>query len=300
MSCILCNSPDSTVVWDKTEREKQSLLRSVVIRDEAGNILNGTNVQCHRCGLVYVHPGMDKQALDRFYAEGYRKTYGQNNEAQIEAERNHAQNAMTLIRGIKFGKPVKFLDIGCCSGQLLIEMSHVFGGKSVEGIEPDKESSEQAKKNCIKAVVHNTGIESFTVGHKYDLVTMLNTLEHTYNPIEALSKIHSLLSDDGWLIVSVPDLYNTNIKKPVDAYMSNAHLFTFSRHTLRHAMHLQGFDVTGVCIVPEEIGDKIYMVCCKGEVKEWNTPMPPPEATKNFLHAVDYIYDAKVRLYGAL
>jgi 2-polyprenyl-3-methyl-5-hydroxy-6-metoxy-1,4-benzoquinol methylase len=265
-------------------------MRSAVIRNESGEILNGVNVQCHDCGLVYVSPAMDREWMDNFYRNEYRKTYGRNEASQMAAEQNHAGNAVMLLKtNLPDIKPKRFLDIGCSNGKLLEKLLEVYGIGIYVGVDP---SEREGKFPVYKSLDE--------VGHKHDLVTMLNTLEHMTNPMEELRKIHNILEDDGYLMISVPDLYNTNIRRPVDAYLSNAHLFNFSRNTLSMMLFLTGFEIMHPIVVTEEIGDKIYVICRKGKGGSVETQRPSPEATRNFLLCVDAIFDLKVRLYGGL
>lgn len=292
--CDLCDAEDYEVLWDKTEREKVGILRSVVIRDKDGNIVQGRNVMCKRCGLVYVTPRLTKPELDRFYAEDYRKIYKGGN--SLEAEKRHAKTAFELMpKNARFPwQEGKHLDIGCSTGQLV----RMTGGC---GIEPNREHCEIAKAAGLNVL--NTTIEDYNPDIRFDIITMLNALEHVTSPTAALEKIHSLLNDGGHVLISVPNLLSTHINIPVDAFLSNAHLFNFTAATLGIMMQKCGLKPVKAWPIPEEMGEKVYILAQKDEpheiVYDDNTEKRIAY-TKMFLELTDKVFVLKHILNGGI
>jgi SAM-dependent methyltransferase len=205
---------------------------------------------------VYVDPKMSREELAKFYAEDYRKIYG--GKHSLEAEKKHANNAFDILIDIGDLPHGKTLDIGCSTG-ILLELINRFADSEVAyGIEPNIEHCEIASRNTVK--VFNCNIEDFGTNIKFDIITMLNALEHVYSPTEVLTKINSLLKDDGYVLVSVPNLYNKTINIPVDAFLSNAHLYNFSEFTIRSLFNKCGFKVINIDHITEEMGDKLYVL----------------------------------------
>jgi len=285
-SCDLCGNSDSVVLWDKTEREKAGVLRSAVIRDKEGNIIQGRNVMCKRCGLVYVNPRLSKPELDRFYAEDYRKIYG--GEASLEAEKRHAELAFNLMpKG-------SHLDIGCSTGQLI----NLTGG---HGIEPNREHYEIARNAGL--IIKNCAIENYNLDLRFDIITILNALEHVISPTAVLQKIHSLLNDDGHVLISVPNLLSTHINIPVDAFLSNAHLYNFTAATLGIMMRKCGLLPEKVWLIPEEMGEKVYMLAKKDvphEIVFDDNIEKRIGMTKIFLHTAESLFALKSILSGGI
>ena len=287
VNCDLCGSSESVTIWDKTEREKAGILRSVVIRNDQGEIIQGRNVMCLRCGLVYVSPRLSKAELDRFYAEDYRKIYRSG--ASLEAEKRHARTAYSLMpQGIH-------LDIGCSTGQL-IRMTDGCG------IEPNQEYCEKAKNAGLS--VENCTIEDYDPGIRFDVITMLNALEHVASPSAVLTKIHDLLSDDGHVLISVPNLLNTHLNIPADAFLSNAHLHNFTPATLHMLLAKVGLHAVKAWSVAEEMGEKIYVLAQKGRPTEIifdDNIAKRYEYTKRFLTCADELFMLKhVLLSGGI
>jgi len=92
------------------------------------------------------------------------------------------------------------LDIGCGDGVLFPFLSQ-FG--DVEGIEPDPAVVSEASPWRERIQIRPFD-ESFSPGRRYDVILMLDVLEHLDDPLRALRQVHGLLKDDGRLILTVP------------------------------------------------------------------------------------------------
>jgi SAM-dependent methyltransferase len=92
------------------------------------------------------------------------------------------------------------LDVGCGDGVLFSFLSQ-FG--DVQGIDPDPAvvSPDSAHRHRIELRGFD---ESFLPGRRYDLILMLDVLEHLEDPVRAVRHAASLLAGDGRLLVTVP------------------------------------------------------------------------------------------------
>ena len=282
MACDLCGGQKYEVIWDKAEREKQGKLQSVII---PGHI-HSRNVMCKSCGLVYVDPKMSREELAKFYAEDYRKIYG--GQHSLDAEKRHAQTAYRLM-------PLgSHLDIGCSTGELL----ELTGG---QGIEPSEEYCKIAKNNGLKVI--NTTFEEYSGRQIFNVITMLNALEHVYSPTEVLKKIYNLLSEEGIVLISVPNVLSGTLNIPVDAFLSNAHLHNFSAATLGIMMQKCGLKPIAVYLIPEEMGEKVYMIAKKDvehEIIYDDNIEKRIELTKLFLNYSNSLFNLKLVLSGGI
>lgn len=92
------------------------------------------------------------------------------------------------------------LDIGCGDGVLFPFFSQ-FG--DVEGIEPDAGVVSEASPWRQRIQIRPFD-ESFSPGRRFDLIVMLDVLEHLEDPRRALGHVRELLQDDGRVLVTVP------------------------------------------------------------------------------------------------
>jgi 2-polyprenyl-3-methyl-5-hydroxy-6-metoxy-1,4-benzoquinol methylase len=224
---------------------------------------------------------MSKAELDKFYAEDYRKIYGGGNS---EAEKRHAETAMRMLKeNIVVEVDDRLLDIGCSTGELVRSVN--FTRINAYGIEPNTEHYEIAKSKGLN--VENCPIENYDPGMKFDVITMLNALEHVLSPTDVLNKIHSLLNDDGFLLISVPNLHNKTIRIPIDAFLSSAHLFNLSINTITQYFLKCGFKIARAYGIVEEMGDKIYLLGQKTDQKQEYVPKIGPEVVKKTIEYLD-------------
>lgn len=97
-------------------------------------------------------------------------------------------------------RDMSILEIGAGFGDMTGMLSN-FG--SVAAIEPYPEAALYLQNNLnIKA--YQGTLESFTETEKYDLVTCFDALEHIEDDRKALSKMETLVNDNGFLILTVP------------------------------------------------------------------------------------------------
>lgn len=115
---------------------------------------------------------------------------------------------------LQFVKNKKVLEIGSGSGYGTYKLAKV--AKNVLGIDSDELAIEKSKtkykKNNLK--FSSSAIENFEEGNKFDCVVALQVFEHIEKPELFLSKIASVITKDGFLIISTPNSltqsYNEN------------------------------------------------------------------------------------------
>lgn len=93
------------------------------------------------------------------------------------------------------------LDVGCGDGLFLDRLSRY--ADTVEGLESDPTvvSPEATERHTI----HLGNLDrSFVPGCRYDLVCMLDVLEHIQDPVPALRRVAELMEPGGTLLVTVP------------------------------------------------------------------------------------------------
>ncbi len=96
-------------------------------------------------------------------------------------------------------KDLSILDIGCGDG-LFFDALARFG--KVEGVEND--ASLIGENNPHRADIHTLNLATFKPAEKYDLVLLLDVLEHVDDPAAFLRLALRLLKDEGTVIVTVP------------------------------------------------------------------------------------------------
>ncbi|MGA3323261.1 MAG: class I SAM-dependent methyltransferase [Terriglobia bacterium] len=153
--------------------------------------------QCRGCGLWFVNPQPTVEELRQFYARY------DDGEQWRKGEEHFNRGIHKAIARIKPSGAV--LDIGCGSGNFLRCMKE--GGYSVLGIEPSESGSQFAREEHSIEIYHGM-IEDFLKAHgarKFDVITLLNVLEHLTHPAQSLLQLRQILASDGVLALVVPD-----------------------------------------------------------------------------------------------
>jgi SAM-dependent methyltransferase len=152
---------------------------------------------CADCGLWYVNPQPTPQELRDFYA-------GYDDGEQWRAREEHFNRGVR--RAILRSKPSgRVLDIGCGSGNFLRCMKEA--GFSAFGIEPSESGSDFAREEH-GIEIYRGMIEEYFASRstrQFDVVTLLNVLEHLSEPSRTLAQVRQILAPGGVLAVVVPD-----------------------------------------------------------------------------------------------
>lgn len=239
MNCDLCGSSETEILWEKTSKSRGVLIWN------GENLIHHRNVICSKCGLVYLDPRMTDDELKIFYEEDYRKLYPYKKDGI--SSRLHAQNAYSILESEGLTEK-RSLDVGCGEG-ILVKMLNGYG------IDPGSEGER----------IERVSLEEYEPPELFDVVIMLNVLEHVPHPLETLERVRSFLGDDGHFLISVPNLYNRTLCHHPDVFFSSAHLYTFNAATLASYLARAGFRSIKVYEAIETIGDKIYILAGKDE-----------------------------------
>ncbi|WP_046227682.1 class I SAM-dependent methyltransferase [Paenibacillus dauci] len=94
------------------------------------------------------------------------------------------------------------LDIGCGVGHYLELAQEHF--KNVYGVEPSKTAVEVARQKGF-TVVNDYFHGELKFNLSFDAITIIEVLEHLENPVELFKQAATLLSDNGVLLVEVPN-----------------------------------------------------------------------------------------------
>ena len=140
---------------------------------------------------------------------------------EYEFEREtHFANYNTILAEYKAKSIVEhmqrgdLLDIACGDGYITHLISTYFN--NVVGIDASSTHLEKAKRRMPNATFHSVLIEDYCSNTKFSTITMIDLLEHLADPVQVLTKVYSLLSDNGRLIIHVPNAEAINRKIAVE------------------------------------------------------------------------------------
>jgi SAM-dependent methyltransferase len=210
-------------------------------------------------GYKKLDPIPTQDEVEKFYAKEFydaNASYFNNSALEIQKEQGDFFNSRweTIYQICKAfydnnleGKSV--FDIGFGFAQALLYLKDK--GLVVSGLEPSIEGVNYAKQNGIKAF--HSGIESFEcVGdEKFDIVLLVNVLEHLREPEETINNIkNQLLTSNGLLVIDVPNDFNLFQEIADEEYNLNQwwvvnpnHINYFSPDSLKKLVEGCGFEI---------------------------------------------------------
>jgi SAM-dependent methyltransferase len=159
---------------------------------------NGYRIaRCRNCGLWFVNPQPTTEELKQFYA-----TYDEG-VVWRGSEEHFNRGVRKAILRVK--RPGMVLDVGCGSGNFLRSMKEA--GFAPFGIEPSGTGSEYGRETHGVDIYHGM-IEDYLAanrGRRFDVITLLNVLEHLTDPAGTLRQLRQVLAPDGIIVIVVPD-----------------------------------------------------------------------------------------------
>ena len=160
--------------------------------------------------------------------------------------------AFARASGLKIGGRV--LNVGCAAG---VDSEHLrrLGAETIHGIEPVEEAASLARDSYDSVFVG--GLDDWTWdGQPYDLIVVADVLEHMVDPFAALSSMRKCLSEQGRLLVSIPNVRHLSVvwtlvargdwRYEKSGIMDDTHLRFFTRRSFVRLLHSVGYDVVAL------------------------------------------------------
>jgi len=150
----------------------------------------------------------------------------------------------------------KVLDIGCATGRIAEKLKKE-KNCSVVGMEINEEMAKIAKKRCDQVVMTDAELLKhldFPKGY-FDILLFADVLEHCRNPGEILENLKKYLSDQGYILVSVPNVANWKIRLKLllgkfdyrgGTILDEGHLRFFTLKSIEELIEKTGFEVLKV------------------------------------------------------
>jgi len=209
-------------------------------------------------GFLRADPIPTEEEVEKFYKEEfYSSEYKRFNDSSLEVQKEEQDFFESRWKSIyatceqHLGKMLGFsiLDIGCGFAQALLYFRQ--RGLYASGLEPSPEAVEYARSQGLE--VFQAGIEDFDcVGSRgFEIVTILNVLEHLRNPAATLLSIKDkLLKPGGMLVIDVPNEFN-DFQTVADEEFGLKkwwicppnHINYFSASSLSHLLDICGYDI---------------------------------------------------------
>ena len=208
---------------------------------------------CGNCGGIQKLPDVRWfQEIDEIYSgyEIYKLSDGE--EQLIFTDAGPVPRSQRLVDFLKASATLpeggRLIDIGCGNGAALARYSKALPKWKLYG----SELSDRALPE-LRGLANFVDLYTAPIGEipgKFEIVSMIHSLEHMPSPMETLAQVVRLLAGSGELFVEVPDAETS----PFDILVAD-HLSHFSRETLGYLASRAGLSVRHLSntVLPKEV-----------------------------------------------
>ena len=180
-------------------------------------------LQKHKLGFYELIDKPTKEYLQDYYANKYYQeslssTYQLNySDDELECIKVKNERFYSVVKNIRKEEGGSFLDVGCGEGHGLNFFKNK--GYKVKGLDFSSNGVLSQNPNCINELftgdlfkLIKSEIESKNI---YDIIYLQNVLEHVINPIDLLRDLHSILSMNGVIVLTVPNDFSVVQKEAI-------------------------------------------------------------------------------------
>ena len=204
--------------------------------------------RCATCGLEFQHP---RPLQDQLAAAVYNASYHPDEHRHVDETR--ARTFARQLSRLEYhvaARPASLLDIGCGAGAFLgfaRDRGWEVSGTDVTVTDAARQSGATLWEGPLSRIDFK--------GAQFRAIRFNHVLEHTQNPLDELRRARSLVTDDGILLVGVPNIGGVSIRlkswqsrlglkaKRWKHYGALHHLWFFTPSTLSTFVNVAGFDV---------------------------------------------------------
>ena len=206
-------------------------------------------VECEDCGLVYVNPRLPANVLaENVYGAEYfdaERGYGlAEHFSDRERERSIRGAHERLKKLERFAPKDTLLDVGCAAGYFLLAATQ--RGWSARGVEISEHAAEHARDKLGLDVLTGEFSSMSFESDSFDLITMLDVIEHLPDPLGGLRNAHAALRPNGRLLVVTPNLHGMparTLGQDWGLFSPEHHIYYFTPDTLERMLQRAGFTV---------------------------------------------------------
>lgn len=227
---------------------------TVVIRFGDQSWLPGRVLRCAGCSLLYKAVDGGPTAVDALYQRDDFATheYWSNEESAVGA----FAWVLARVDSERACSEGSLLDIGCGPGTFPRQAARA--GYQVTAIEPNGVLAQQARGVDGITVLTGRFDEVDLAGRRFDVITVLDVIEHLVDPVALLGRCRDLLNPGGTVVIYTPNhdgiitrlamlLHRrapNRLGVPAREIFDGPHVVFFDEPTLRLAMARVGFAVT--------------------------------------------------------
>jgi 2-polyprenyl-3-methyl-5-hydroxy-6-metoxy-1,4-benzoquinol methylase len=231
-------------------------------------------MRCGSCGLIYLNPRPDFSEFETIYPSNYHAfDFAERDFGFVYKVRSRLEAKRLLSWCKNLSGEARILDVGCGDG-FHLNLLRKYGKKSwtLEGVDIDKRAVEMAEKSGLK--VYRGSIEAIDLPKDaYDLVLMIQTIEHVEKPFEILLAVKKVLKAGGRLVIVTDNTDALDFKFFKSAYWGGYHFprhwNLFNRESLAKLAERAGFEIVDLTT---QVSPVNWVYSIHNGLVDWNAP----------------------------
>ena len=200
-------------------------------------------VECRQCGLLYSRNVFQAETdAAQYQDDEFMAAYDVLKRHSVYESLERLKSAYIYQTVSDLGvRSESILDIGCGNGALL--KAFLVHGLSAHGIEINKEQAQQCQNENLAVVSGLYPRDLPESWRDFNVITMLDVLEHVVEPLPFLRDISSRLATNGVVVIQVPNIDSLYVQLKGAAHPSfcHGHWMYFNPATLDRLMERAGF-----------------------------------------------------------
>jgi SAM-dependent methyltransferase len=199
-------------------------------------------VRCRSCSLHYVNPRPQSELIIESYSAAEDPAFVAQNKGRILSFEKVLRKALAL-EGRRDGEGQRFLDIGCAGGASLVAAKAC--GFDPVGVEPSRWMADFGRRTYGVDIRDGILKPGLFPEQSFDVITLLDVLEHIPEPKGLLDLICRLLRANGSFVVSYPDFRSVMARLLGDRwpFWLSVHLLYYDRTTVARQLAACGFRI---------------------------------------------------------
>lgn len=197
--------------------------------------------KCNNCRMVIMNPMPSSDNLHELYNSEEMSFNASGKKLSDKVSPAGRKDYEYILKFIQKGK---LLDLGCGVGGFMMTALQSF---EVEGLEINTSHANIGNKNNLK--IHNIYSSKYLPEYKYDLITMLQVIEHVESPRSVIEDAYRLLKIGGLFYLACPNFDSVSFRlfKEKHRHVSSfAHINLYNPETLRRQIEEVGFECVNI------------------------------------------------------
>ncbi len=213
--------------------------------------------KCSNCKMIslYKIPEASSSVYNAEYFSGGSGGFGYvNYDQDKEPMREGFKKYLNLIKKIS-GRTGKLFDVGAATGFFLVLAKD--SGFTVSGVEISDFAAQKAREKGLNVVTGTLSDVNF-VDSTYDVMTLLDVIEHMPNPENDIKIAGKMLRSGGLVVINTPDsgsLLAMALGTKWHLILPPEHIHYFNENGVRSLLRRNGFEI----LIVTRIGKKFTM-----------------------------------------